>query len=280
MSELFDWEKCILCQRTQKGLKTTCPAFSKRSDVGSGYKSLAEKIQQFLKCEQLPPEINMRSLDEGDGVEATCSRHKAFWHRKCISQTIHTTTLNRMLKQSTDLPEPLSDSQSEYEVPCKKRNTRGSSGSVCVQFTPLCFFCEKEGSDLRQVLTQKVDAGVRECATLLEDSMLLGKFVHGDMIATEAKYHPGCLLALYEKASKVQKTQAFERNESHLELQADSLALAEVIAYIEGSKLYEATPSVFIYMSKHYSVCYRGSLLLIKQIIQGGCLFTFVICCN
>jgi len=240
----FDWDKCIFCQKTQKSLKLTCPAHSKRSDVGSGYKSLAEKIKQFQEY-GLPPEVNLRILDEGDGVEATCSRHKACWHKTCIGRVLHTTTLSRLSVPANDSsqPLPLSDSDS----PPRKRTTRHASGSVSVAYTDVCFFCENTGSDLRQVMTQKVDSRVRECAALLGDTMLQGKLLTGDMIATEAKYHPGCLLALYEQASRKQNTtdtgeQAHPRNPN---IEPESLALAEVIAYIEDCKLVERTPSVF-----------------------------------
>lgn len=62
------------------------------------------------------------------------------------------------------------------------------------------FFCSAGGSDLRQVLTFAVDAKVHKCATILGDSILLGKLSQGDMIAMEVKYHPACLLSLYYKA--------------------------------------------------------------------------------
>ena len=92
---------------------------------------------------------------------------------------------------------------SDEEIPAKVRITRGLSGSQSVYLSTVCFFCEKGGSDLRQVMTTKVDERVRKCAHLLADSLLLGKLSAGDMIATEAKYHPGCLLALYDRASHV-----------------------------------------------------------------------------
>ena len=243
--ELFDWTKCIFCQKTQKGLKTTCPALSKRSDVGRGYKTLGDKIAKCVDCGQLPAQVNLKALDEGDGVEATCSRKKAFWHRKCMGLALHTTTVNNnILRHSAESSEPVSDSHSDSEPPCKKRLTRGTNGSVCVNLTSLCFFCEKTGSDLRQVMTSKVDIRVRECAALLQDSLLLGKLSRGDMIAIEAKYHPGCLLALYEKAQRLQKNHGFEEHD-RFDIQAESLALAEVVAHIEEIKMYEVTPSVF-----------------------------------
>ncbi len=46
-----------------------------------------------------------------------------------------------------------------------------------------------------------------ESATLVEDTVLLGKLSVGDMIALEAKYHTKCLLGLYNRARKI-KTDA------------------------------------------------------------------------
>ena len=87
-----------------------CPAKSKRSDVGCGYSSLAETIAQFVKCDQLPSCVNLRVLDEGDGVEATCARHNACWHKKCIRQSLHTTKINRILHHSAESHDASSDS--------------------------------------------------------------------------------------------------------------------------------------------------------------------------
>jgi len=59
----------------------------------------------------------------------------------------------------------------------------------------------------------------------------LGKLAAGDMRATEAKYHPRCLVALYERASRMQTYNAACDTFS-----VQSLALAEVIAFIEDAK--------------------------------------------
>ncbi len=47
-----DWEKCIVCQQiTSEVLK--CPADSKRSIDGAGYKSLTENLLAFKKIDCL-----------------------------------------------------------------------------------------------------------------------------------------------------------------------------------------------------------------------------------
>ena len=47
-SDQFDWEKCVVCQRTTTE-KLQCPANNKRShvDVGIGYETLAKNIECF-----------------------------------------------------------------------------------------------------------------------------------------------------------------------------------------------------------------------------------------
>lgn len=58
----------------------------------------------------------------------------------------------------------------------------------------ICIFCEKKASlsELRQASTFKLNAKLRECAAKLRLSA-------GDVISTEEKYHPECLVKLYRK---------------------------------------------------------------------------------
>ena len=72
----MDWGKCIFCQITSRSCPTTCPADSKRADVGCGYKSLAVAVDGFIKCGQLPADINASLWDDGDGIEQTLTNNK------------------------------------------------------------------------------------------------------------------------------------------------------------------------------------------------------------
>jgi len=95
-------------------------------------------------------------------------------------------------------------------------------------------------------MTFSVDHKVRQCATVTKDNTLLGKLSTGDMIALEAKYHTSCLLTLYYKAGSMQ-TDISDTDSSLTTdfLQTESLALAEVIAYMEDANVSESTPTVF-----------------------------------
>ena len=128
------------------------------------------------------------------------------------------------------------DVSNEYETPERLPHlTRATSGFVETAFISICFFCEVEGKDNRRtVMTEPLNDRVRCCAQILQDPHLLAKLAQGDLIAIEAQYHPQCLLGLYYKASKMEKSVPQEDTEVfNLEINAESLALADVIAYVE-----------------------------------------------
>jgi hypothetical protein len=67
------------------------------------------------------------------------------------------------------------------------------------------------------------------------------------MIAAECKYHLTCLLGLYYKAARASSLSSSDNTNEPTDsrLNTDSLALAQVIAYLENARCTEVTPSVF-----------------------------------
>ena len=65
----------------------------------------------------------------------------------------------------------------------------------------------------------------------LEDTKLLAKLSAGDMIALETKYHPNCLVTLYNKARQTTpKDEAGDNSYQH------GIAFAELVAYMEDMR--------------------------------------------
>ena len=56
---------------------------SKRRDVGTGkgYSTFTSNIVWFSELDELPMPIDLRRLDEGNGIEATLIEHKAKWQK-------------------------------------------------------------------------------------------------------------------------------------------------------------------------------------------------------
>lgn len=65
------------------------------------------------------------------------------------------------------------------------------------------------------------------------------------MIASEAKYHPGCLMSLYRKANKMSAHTELSDSSVISVPNSESLAMAEVISYIEDARYNEETPQVY-----------------------------------
>jgi len=64
---------CLCEQETEE--KLVCPLNSTRKNYGSGYKRLADNLQQFREIGELPIQASLSSLDEGNGIK----RREAKW---------------------------------------------------------------------------------------------------------------------------------------------------------------------------------------------------------
>ena len=217
-----DWDKCVLCQEiTGEVLK--CPADSKRSMDGAGYKSLADNLLAFKKIDCLPSSILSR-MKEGQDIEETLRSHKARWHDSCRLQ-YNKTKLQRAVKRKAPSAES-ADAPKKYTRQCSVQNS---------DETEQCFFCgkpAKASESLHHASTFGLDARVRECALQLQDQNLLAKLSTGDLIALEAKYHVQCLVSLYNRARQTKGSD--EKKDSCTINQG--IALAELVAYIEDAR--------------------------------------------
>lgn len=237
------WELCVLCQTiTDESLQ--CPALQleQGKTQKSGYNTMAENLQQFSDLGALPKTILLDSIDEGQGIEAAMTAHKASWHRSCRLK-LNNTELQRARKRAAKSQATDTETCSDKPGPSSKR-TRSSSTPISMT-DDLCFFCGKEsGAErLHEVTTFNTDLRVRESAAALDDTELLGRLSTGDMVALEAKYHAKCLASLYNRAAKVSKADFPSGKEREATLAG--IAFAELITYIEDARDEETLAPVF-----------------------------------
>ena len=64
-------------------------------------------------------------------------------------------------------------------------------------------------------MTMQVNKRINECAKTLSDRKLLAKLSVGCVIAQELKYHPACLVALYNRERAYLKVQEQEKAQEH-----------------------------------------------------------------
>ena len=115
-----NWNLCALCEQETEE-KLVCPLNSTRKNYGSGYKSLADNLQQFCEIGEVPIQVSLSSLDEGNGIEETLKSHEAKWHKSFLNKC---STLKLQRAQKRKL-EDSSVEGSEAPSPVKTRTSLG-----------------------------------------------------------------------------------------------------------------------------------------------------------
>ena len=85
--------------------------------------------------------------------------------------------------------------------------------SICLKnFTPACFFCDKDDRDMKlhQCQIFQVQRMIEGIAQEIGDTKVLAKLSAGDVIAIQAKYHCKCLAAYYNKKRNEQPTSVMQ----------------------------------------------------------------------
>lgn len=184
-------------------------------------------------------DVDLKRLDDGDGLEATMRKHQASWHKTCRLK-FNQTKLDRLAKRKEE--EEIAAEEMEMEIIQEEEGmqTRSSIGKPDSS-DKICFFCDEPGgaAGLHSASTYD-NRKVRKCAIELEDSFLLAKLAAGDMIAIEAKYHSKCLAALYNRARSA-KLVSHESDDSHLH----GIAFAELVAFMEDFRMEQKISPVF-----------------------------------
>ena len=125
------------------------------------------------------------------------STGKQTFHKSFISM-YDKQKLNRKRKRNE-----AEESSGEAEESNDRQHTTRRSLSA-KNFTEKCFFCDtaKVNEELHTCQTLYLDICIRNIAQEMNNAKLLIKLSEGDMVATEAKYHRGCLIMLYNSYRK------------------------------------------------------------------------------
>jgi len=111
-----------------------------------------------------------------------------------------------------------------------------------------CFLCEKDApeSDLRQAMTMKLNERLNQCAKTLNDGRLLSILSAGDVVAQELKYHPACLVTLYNRErSHLCAQENVTSKEEQEQKEGCAIAFSELVTYIIDTTNSRAGPCTF-----------------------------------
>lgn len=223
----IDWSLCALCQEpSSKPLN--CPAKSKRTDTGAGYVTLGDNLTSFLQLGKRPLPIDIARLDEGDGIGSTLARNHAQWHTSCRLKC----SASRLARAEVTAGPSGTCSDASGGLPYMLRQAECTNPPK----ESNCFFCGEVGTEatpLHEAMTPRITHRVRQCALKIQDQKLIAQLSHSDLVAQEAKYHTNCLATLYNASKR--KTEEGEKE--NFDSVSHGIALAELIGYIEDTKL-------------------------------------------
>ena len=181
-----------------------CPATSKEKDIRASDVSFARHLEEFYKIGSVPGQLNVEELNHGQEIKHTLKERKAVWDKTCRN-SFSNANLEREKKGKYDRENEKANSYvlgtESTSSPVKARR----SGHPCSSFRAYCLFCDL--SDVAAIFpagsTLVVERILRECASLVNYNMLIGKLASGDMVAIQAKYHAKGLVGLFNQAAKL-----------------------------------------------------------------------------
>ena len=221
-----------------QGRATNMPIKIQKEGYRKWLQITGKKLGEFNELGKLP--IQLKRLDEGNGIEAAMVANNAQYHQSCKLK-YNATKLLRARKRVFTTDTYCTDN--DVYTTCKRKRSRSLSTEPNAQEVT-CFFCGQSSGaiGLHEAATLQIDKRVRACAVVLGDTELLAKLSPADMVALEAKYHTKCLVALYNRTRKA-KAQGLKSTDQKEII--SGIVFAELVMYIEEVSLDGDTAPVF-----------------------------------
>ena len=99
----------------------------------------------------------------------------------------------------------------------------------------------KAPGELHKASTFNLDNKVRECADLLNGTVILAKLSACDMVAIDAMYYTPCLTSLYGRAARIESSP--DPSPARIAM-SEGIALAKLVYFIEETRNYSGTNPV------------------------------------
>lgn len=123
--------------------------------------------------------------------------------------------------------------ETEEEEPGTRRNSTRRQASTNNE---VCIFCTKDSDEILHDFTSlAVDKKIRDMAKELEYFELLSRISGGDLVATEAQYHIGCLTKFRNSHRSSKRKEDNMDDDSLNAMMNECRAFVELTTYMETS---------------------------------------------
>ena len=241
-------------------------------EIGQSYQSFEKNLMKFHELGKVPLNVCTQQLNDGSGIAATLQKNRGQWHKNCRN-LFTDLKLDRIEKRALETADE-SDESCVYSPVKRRSSIQGPHCSTSDQEEPVCFFCDQKAGPpgLHNASTFGLDKTVRMYATKLRDTKLLAKLAPGDMVASTAIYHKDCLTNLFNRYRKQVRLE--ERTESAQDcsdlLACESIALAELISYIEEQRLSATAAAIPVFRLADLVTVYSERLTELNPDYKGN----------
>ncbi len=137
--QVTDWSKCFICQEDK--IETLVSPSSRRNLTRSGYETLSKNIPEFSKINDMPIPLDIRRLDEGDGIEETLLKNQAKYHESCRLR-FNSSKLKRAQHRQSSTDHMAKDDKTSTKF-TRKRSAAEIEEDKASSLGE-CFICEKQ----------------------------------------------------------------------------------------------------------------------------------------
>ena len=160
-----DWSKCFICQEDKHEALKSPPM---KIDLAKlGYRTLSKNIPEFAKINEMPIPLDIRRIDNGDGIEAALLKNEAKYHESCRLM-FNSTKLQRTQKRHQHPDTNLSDVPSSFKFTRESSTAPTEERSLHLEEY---IFYEKQASrsELHEAMTMQLNTRHHQCAQNLQD---------------------------------------------------------------------------------------------------------------
>lgn len=225
-----NWSLCCICQEV-KDDTIIDPSLNNTKGLFSGYQTLSTNLPEFHKINCLPMTLDIKRLDDGNGIFLTLQRHRAIYHKNKCFLKFANSKLEKAKQKQIDMCDTskrkLKTDVSDLTAPKQPR--------VCFDRTQ-CLICEEalgNDVDVHELTSSTTKSKILEAATTVKDENLIKKMNSKTNDVIGIQYHLLCMVNLYNKERNILSAENSESN-SHLYLDTDykNKAMLELLQYI------------------------------------------------